>query len=487
MRSSTAELEPEAPRLWTPDAAQRRGVKFLLEHGHAGLLADPGVGKTSIALQTFRLLRHEGLADRMLVIAPKRPAWMVWPAEMHKWTQFNDLRVAMLHGPHREEALKDRKADVFVISNHHENLGWLFSFGRWRKLKDALLGIDESSKFKYMRTQRFGAIRPFLRHFRRRQIFTGSPAPNSLIDLHGQVYLLDLGKTFTAYVTYYRKLYFETTGYGGYAWKIKEDAEKEIYRRLAPYVLRLEDKGVGKPKLRVNPVQVVLPAKVRRVYEQLEAQLFALIDEKKITAFNAGALMTKCAQIASGGVYEEWAVDPKTGAPIKKGRRKWLALHDEKTEACVDLAEELQGQQLMIMYHWQHDLERLRRAFGKDLAVLGGGSITQDKALERAWNRREITRMAGHPASIGHGLNLQTGGAHHIFCYTLTHDFELYDQFIRRFWRRGNPASTVYVHHCVARDTVDETKVLSLASKDRAQQALFAALLAYRRGRGGRG
>lgn len=484
MRSSAAEpLVAEAPQVWTPDSDQRRGVKFLLEHGHAGLLADPGVGKTSIALQAFRLLRHEGLIDRMVVIAPLRPCYLVWPAEQRKWKQFNDLRIAMLHGPGREEALKDKKADVFVISNHHENLGWLFSFGRWRRLIDALLGIDESSKFKYMRTQRFSAIRPFLKHFRRRQIYTGSPASRNLLDLHGQMYLLDLGKTFTPHVSYYRNKWFAQTGFGGYNYVPREGAEEDIFERVAPYLLRLEDKGTGKPQLRINPVQIVLPAKARRAYDELEAQFFARIDDKEVTAFNAGALSTKCAQVASGGVFEDWEVDERTGLPKKHGKRRWLALHDEKTAAVTDLYEELQGQQLLIAYHWQHDLERLKRAFGKDLAVLGGGSIAQDRELERLWLAGRIPVMAGHPASVGHGLNLQTGGAHHLFWYTLTHDFELYDQFNRRIWRRGNPAKFVHIHHCVARDTVEEAKLLSLQAKDRGQRALFDALLAYRRRR----
>lgn len=486
MRSSKLPplVEP-ASQVWAPDKQQRQGVKFLLEHACAGLLADPGVGKTSIALQTLRILLSEGMADRMLVIAPLRPSYLVWPAETRKWKQFNDLRVVLLHGAKREEALKDRKAHVFVITNHHENLQWLFSAGRYRKLAGAYLGVDESSKFKYMRTQRFQALRPYLAKFPRRQLFTGSPSPNSLVDLHGQAYLLDLGKTFTPHVSYYRKRYFDDTGYGGYNVKPKDGAEEEIFRKLAPYMLRLEADPSTMPKRRDNPVYIELPPKARRAYDQLEEQLFALIDNKEVTAFNAGALQVKCAQVASGGVFEDPEIDERTGMPKRAGKRRWIALHEEKTEAVVDTYEELQGQQLLIAYHWQHDLERLRRAFGKDLAVLGGGSLRQDQELERLWNAGRIPVMAGHPASIGHGLNLQTGGAHHVFWYTLTYDYELYDQFLRRLWRRANPAGLVINHYCVARNTVDEAKVLALQAKATTQNAFFAALVAYRKSRRG--
>lgn len=482
MRSlQRAVAEALAPQPWVPDADQRRGVKFLLEHQHAGLLADPGVGKTSITLQAAKLLLHEGLIERVVVVAPKRPCYLVWPAEGQKWEQFNALRFANLHGADREDQLRS-KADVYVISNHHDNLQWLFSGGRWRRLAEgAMFVIDESSKFKYMRTQRFNAIRPFLKNFSRRVILTGSPAPNGLLDLHGQVYLLDMGKTFTPFTSYYQRAFFDVKGYGGFGAEPKPGAEKEIFKRLAPYVLRLEDKGTGRPKMLTNPVQVVLPPKARKAYDELEDQMFTLIDAKELTAFNAGALITKLGQIASGGIYEEREVDPLTGAPIRAGKRKWIKLHDEKTEALLDLIDELQGQPLLIAYHWGHDLERLKKALGKKLAVMGGGSIKQDQVLQDAWNRGELPQMAGHPASIGHGLNLQTGGAHHIFDYTLTYDYELYDQYGRRLARRGNPAKYVRRHQCVAKDTVDEDKVLALDRKARGQDALFAAMLAYRR------
>ena len=479
--SSKSSLLDPTPVLWTPDADQRRGVKFLLEHACAGIYADPGAGKTSMALQAFKILLHEGVEERMLVICPLRPAYMVWPAEVAAWQQFTGLRLCVLHGDDKEEKLR-AKADVFVTTP--ETLPWLFTDQRWRRLGATLLAVDECSKFKHMRTQRYQALRPFLPKFRRRWEFTGSPAPNGLLDLHGQVFLLDLGRTFTPYISHYRSKFFMPTGHEGYTWVIKDGAEKEIFQRLAPYVLRLESEGKGTPELVNNNVYVELPPKARRVYDQLEAELFALIDDKEVTAFNAGALSIKCRQVASGGVYEDMELDEKTGLPKREGKRRWIALHEAKTEATLELHDELQGKQLFIGYWWQHDLERLRKAFGKDLAVMGGGkTLKQDIELERAWNKRDVQVMAAHPASIGHGLNLQKGGAQHVLFYTGTYDYELYDQFIRRIRRRGNPKKKVYVHHLLARDTLDTAQLMSVNQKARTQRALYAALMAYRRSR----
>lgn len=481
MTASTLSL---APRVWQPDADQRRAVRFLLEHACAGILADPGSGKTSIGLQAFRLLQHEGLEERMLVVCPLRPAHMVWPAEVQKWQQFAHLRLAMLHGPDREDALR-AKADVYVITP--DLVPWLFDGERrYRRLGATLLLVDESTKFKNLRSRRAAALRPFLGKFRRRWLFTGSVASNHLLHLHGQVFLLDQGRTFTPYISHFQRRFFLPTGHEGYDWVPKENAEKEIFKQLAPYVLRLDDEGKGTPQLVVNNIYVELPPRARRAYDQLEAELFALIDGKEVTAFNAGALSTKCRQVASGGVYEDRAVDELTGLPRRDPKRRWIKLHDAKTEATLELLEELQGKQLLIGYWWQHDLERLRVAI-PHLAVMGGGrTLKQDIELERAWNAGEVQVMAAHWASIAHGLNLQRSGAQHVLGYTLTYDYELYDQLIRRIRRRGNPKAKVFVHHLLARDTLDSAALATLARRERTQRALYSAVLAYRRSRAGR-
>lgn len=479
MTASTLSL---APAVWKPDADQRRAVKFLLEHACAGILADPGFGKTSVGLQAFKLLQHEGLEERMLVVCPLRPAHMVWPEQVRVWQQFTGMKVTLLHGPHREDALREKNTDVFVTTP--DLVGWLFDKERrYRRLETTLLLVDESTKFKYMRSQRFAALRPFLPKFRRRWLFTGSIASNHLLHLHGQVYLLDLGRTFTPYVSHFQKKFFMPTGHEGYDWVPQAGAEKEIFQRLAPYVLRLDGEGKGTPALVTNNVYVELPPKARRVYDQLEAELFTQIDGKEISAFNAGALSVKCRQVTSGAVYQDREVDEKTGLPKRETKRRWLKVHEAKTEALLELLDELQGKQLFLGYWWQHDLERLKRAV-PGLRVMGGGqSLKQDIALEQAWNEGAFQVMAAHPQSIGHGLNLQKSGAQHVAFYTPTYDFELYDQFIRRIRRRGNPKAKVYVHHLLARDTLDLAVLASLGRKARTQHALYEAMLAYRRSR----
>ena len=207
------------------------------------------------------------------------------------------------------------------------------------------------------------------------------------------------------------------------------------------------------------------------------------MDNKEITAFNAGTLSIKCRQVTSGGVYEELELDERTGLPRRDVKRRWIKLHDAKTEATLELLEELQGKQLFIGYWWRHDLERLQRAI-KGLEVMGGGNtLKQDIALERAWNAGEVTYMAAHPASIGHGLNLQLSGAQHVLFYTPTYDYELYDQFIRRIRRRGNPKAKVFVHHLLARNTLDAGVLDTCGRRAATQRALYEAVLAYRRSR----
>lgn len=480
----TVSTERLGPEVWKPDADQRKAVRFLLEHACAGILADPGFGKTSVGLQAFKLLKHEGMEERMLVVCPVRPAHMVWPAETEHWLQFNEIKIALLHGPHREEVLRS-KADVYVITP--DLVPWLFDGQRrYRRLDAGIFLVDESTKFKNLRSQRAAVLRPFLNKFHRRWLFTGSIASNHLLHLHGQVFLLDLGKTFTPYISHFQARYFMPTGHEGYDWVPKENAEKEIFKALAPYVLRLDSEGKGTPKLAVNNVYIELPQKARRVYDQLETELFAQVDNKEITAFNAGALSTKCRQVTSGGVYEEREIDERTGLPKRASKRKWIKLHDAKTEATLELREELQGKQLLIAYWWQHDLERLRKAI-PGLEVMGGGqTLKQDIALERAWNAGEVRDLAAHPQSVGHGLNLQKSGAQHVLFYTPTYDYELYDQLIRRIRRRGNPKAKVTVHHLLARDTLDDAVLASVARKERTQRALYAAVMAYRRSRAGR-
>lgn len=487
---------------WSPHKGQMLGMKFLVEHSAAGLFADPGVGKTSITLGAFKVLRRKGLASKMLVVAPLKPAWLVWPAEVEKWTDFQDLKVVVLHGPDKEAKLKE-DADVYVVN--FDGLAWLLGaetstsaktgkkavakidLKRVRNLGCEVLCIDELSKLKHPGSLRFKALKQALPLFGWRWGLTGSPASNGLMDLFGQCYVLDLGKALGQFVTHYRMKYFLPTP-DGFGYRLRAGAEEEIYQALAPLVLRLSAEDyVDMPALVERVIKVELPPGVRALYDRLEDDLVAeLASGKKVTAVNAAVASGKCRQIANGGLYlQPDLLELLTKAQLKEKRRDWVKLHDEKTEALEDLVDELQGQPVFVAYDFNHDLERLQAKF--DAPHLGAGvSGKEAQVIEKAWNAGAIPLLLGHPQSVGHGLNLQGSGCRHVVWYGLTWNYELYDQFIRRVRRQGAKVDRVFVHHIVAKGTVDEQILWALRRKEKGQNALLDALQELRRTRRGR-
>src|SRR5712692_4630911 len=209
---------------WIPHDYQRKAIRFVIDKPCAGLFLDPGLGKTSIMLAAFKLMLAKGYARRMLVITPLRPMQSTWPDEVEKWEEFNKLRISVLHGPNKGLD----QAEVHVINP--EGLPWLFEqTARWKTWPWDVLCVDESTRFKHTNTQRFRMLKPYLERFHRRYILTGSPAPNGLIDLFGQVFILDLGNALGRFITHYRTNYFRPTGYGGYTWVPKQNSEEKIY------------------------------------------------------------------------------------------------------------------------------------------------------------------------------------------------------------------------------------------------------------------
>lgn len=476
----------ELPR-WAPHAYQKKAVKFLLEHGGAGLFLDPGLGKTSITLAAISVLKREGLFNGALVLAPLRPAQQVWPEELQGWADFADLTYCVLHGPKKEELLQQRH-DIYIIN--YEGLRWLVGSGALKTLlKKAwvdTLVVDELSKLKWMQTQRFKLIKPLLPKFQRRWGLTGSPAANSLMNLFGETYILDCGRAFGPYITYFKRQYFLSTGTTRVqthnrgmqeveiGWVPKPGAEEELYAKLRPTVLRMDaDDYLTLPKLLPHYHKIDLPPAARKVYDEMEEELVALLDGNLVTAANTATAMGKCRQIASGALYLH-KIDPITGAPAAGG---WREVHAAKLDFLEDLLDELQGQPLWCGYEFQHDIERIVKRLGKATPWIGGGvSSARAAELQRAWNANELPYLFANPQSVGHGLNLQKGNAAHVGFFTLPWDYELYDQFIRRLRRQGNAATTLHVHHIVARDTVEEYVLASLKGKRRGQQALFDAL-----------
>ncbi len=323
-------------------------------------------------------------------------------------------------------------------------------------------------------------IKEIHRTFGRRWGGTGSPASNGLEGLFGQAYAIAEEKPLGPYVTNYLTQYFDQS-YDRHSYTIKEGAEKEIYKKLKPFFLRLEAKDL--PPVVDNDILFDLPPEVREIYDQLHDDLITKIDSKVVTAANMGIASGKCRQVASGGLYYEPEIEGLF-KDVGKTKRQTLDLHDLKTDVVEDLVNELQGKPLLVAYDFNHDLERLQRRFGKDLPYIGKG-VSDKRAAQvlRWWNAGQLPILAGHPASMGHGLNIQ-GNSCHIAHYSTTWDLELYDQFIRRLRRRGTKATRIFNHRIIARGTVDEAVPVTLKNKNLTQTGLFEALKRMRRSRG---
>ena len=334
-----------------PHPYQLVACRFLVKRPEAALFLDVGLGKTSVTLLAYTALRKAKAASKMLIIAPLRVCSLVWPAEVAKWEQFQNLRVAVLHGNEKEDHLEE-DADIYVVN--HDGLAWLtgrISPAKTKTRLDALLErgvdtlvLDELSKFKHSNTQRFKTLRKYLPRFTRRWGLTGSPAANGLLDLFGQCYVLDLGKALGQYITHYRYTYFMSTGYGGYTWVPQPDADKRIYAKIADLALSMKatDHLEGLPTLVEQDVWVDLPEKARAFYDELEREMIAEMDGARVTVQSAAALSGKCRQAASGGVYvlrRTNVLGTEVSVDDFKSVRETVHVHDAKTEALVDMVE----------------------------------------------------------------------------------------------------------------------------------------------------
>ncbi len=474
-------------------AYQKKALKFLLDNQSVGLFMKPGLGKTLVTLLALKKLMAEGQIYKTLIIAPPWVCHNVWAQEIKKWTQTFDLRIEIITGTKKEQAL-EREADIYIINP--ESLKWLIkpSEGskngkkkyfftkeqqrRWLDLGFDTLVIDELSAFKAHNTLRFDLMKLILDTFTRRWGLTGSPASNGLLDLFGECYMLDSGQALGKYITHYRMNYFDSD-YSGYNWTVKPGKEKEIYEAIKPLVFQLQARDyLELPVVVNNVVNIELPPKVRKLYDEFEENLIAEIDSKLIVAGTAAIKSSRCRQIASGGIYMEPDLTI-TGFQIeqKKNKKKdWMPLHDAKGEALEALVNELNGEPLLVAYEFNHDLERLKERFGKDLPYIGGGvNVKEGQKIVADWNAGKLPLLAGQPQSMALGLNLQ-GCGQHICWYTLTWNYQNYDQLIQRLVRQGNKHSHVFVHHLIAENTVESLVIEALKNKEYCQESLFDGL-----------
>lgn len=443
---------------WTPKPYQLRALSLMMKQGSVGLLMDPGLGKTSTSLMAFKILKEKQLVRKALIIAPLRPMYKVWPDEVKKWAEFNDLTYTVLHGPHKAANLG---ADVDLYIINPEGLKWLFA--QPVKPEWDVLVVDESTRFKDSTTQRFKALKPFLPSFSRRWILTGTPVPNGLMDLFGQVYILDLGSSLGRFITHYRQKFFIPTGFGGYEWKLRDGANEEIIEAITPLCLQLSaEEYLQMPQLEYRSITCILPPKVRKIYDTLEEDFITTLESSgnSIVALNAAAAGTKLRQVANGAVYT-------TGKDYEE-------LHDEKLDALESLLEELNGHSVLILYEFDHDRIRIQQRYPAVRSLSGVSGKALDKLIDQ-FNSGDIPILLGHPASMGHGLNLQ-GSCHHVIWYGIPWNLEHYDQAIARVYRQGQRSGYVRVYHLVAQGTKDEEVMKVLTKKDRGQQDVLASI-----------
>lgn len=453
---------------WKPHAYQQRAVDHLTRQNAAALFLDPGLGKTSIVLQAYQTLKQSGQAQRMLVVAPRRVCQLVWRQEAKKWTQFRDLTFTFLHGPKKNKLLVDslrNGVDVFLINP--EGVAWLAAKYFGRSLPFDIVVFDELTKFKNSQAVRHKKLRPRLAGVRRRWGLTGSMAPNGYLDLFGQFLILDDGAALGRYLTHYRDTYFQPD-FSGFDYVLQPRGAERIQERIAPYVLCMQAEDyISLPPL-VDDIRLIdMSKESRAVYDTMRKKMLVELPEGAVTAANSAAVYNKLKQLANGAVY---VADDKQVAAV---------IHDDKLEALEELVDELNGDPLLVAYEFNHDLARLRERFSSDgVAFMADASETEAVEIMRKWNGGELRLLFAHPASAGHGLNLQGGGASHVCWFGPIWDFELYDQFIRRIRRQGNVASCVVNHILVVNHTIDELALQALREKDTTQSRLRDALKA---------
>lgn len=433
-------------------------MSFIQDTPACALWIDMGLGKTVSVLTALAELRDRFEVDRTLVIAPLRVATSTWPAEIARWEHTRHLTLKLIKGTpeQRLNILRQDQSDIHIINR--ELVPWLIG-----AIHDAANGwpydvivIDEASSFKASKTRRWKALRKALPFVHRMIQLTGTPASNGLLDVWAQIFLLDrgarLGNTFTGF----RNRYF-MSDYFGYTWTPKKDTDQRIYDRLQDICLSLTAEDYLELPARVdNTIAVALPSKARAQYQQLEKDFLAeLGDDEVVEVLHAAALTNKLLQFANGAVY----VDDE---------RNWTTVHDAKLNELSEILDGAAGQPVMVAYNYQSDAARIRRRFPQ--AEL----IGKDPETIKRWNRGEIPLLLAHPASAGHGLNLQHGG-NILVWFGLNWSLELYQQFNARLHRQGQ-TKPVIVHHLAVKDTIDETILAALSKKDTTQRALLNAL-----------
>lgn len=442
---------------YEPHEYQEYATNFILEHPIAAVLLEMGLGKSVITLTAiFDLTLDSFLVHKVLVIAPLRVARDTWPAEIEKWDHLKGLTysVAIGNEVQRKAALLKR-AQVYIINR--ENVDWLINKSALPFDFDMVV-IDELSSFKDNSSKRFKALRKVRPGVKRIVGLTGTPSSNGLMDLWAEIGILDMGQRLGRFITHYRNSFFTPDKRNQqmvFSYKPLPGAEEAIYRLISDITISMKNTDyLNLPELVMNEIPIWLSDKEQKAYDTMKRELVLSLEGQEIDALNAASLSNKLLQMANGAVYAD------DGSVVK--------IHNRKLDALENIIEAANGKPVLVAYWFRHDLERILNRFPAE-KLDSADSI-------RRWNNGEMPLAVIHPASAGHGLNLQAGGSTLVW-FGLTWSLELYQQTNARLWRQGQK-DTVVIHHIICKDTIDEDVMNALKRKDKTQTALIEAVKA---------
>lgn len=443
---------------FSPHNYQSYAIDYIETHPVAAVLLDMGLGKTVISLTAIADLLFDSFeAHRILVVAPLRVARDTWPAEISKWQHLKHLTYAVAVGTVKErKAALSAGADITIINR--ENLGWLIDSSGFEFNYDMVI-IDELSSFKNHKSKRFQSLMKVRPKVKRIIGLTGTPSSNGLMDLWAEFKLLDFGERLGRFITHYRNNYFIPDKRNGeiiYSYKPMPYAEDAIYRKISDITISMKSTDhLQMPELITSQYEVQLSENEEQRYEELKADFILELPEGEITAANAASLTGKLSQLANGAIYDD--------------EGNIVDFHDRKLDALEDIIESANGKPLLVAYWFKHDLQRIKKRF--DVREIKTSKDIID------WNNGDIPVAVIHPASAGHGLNLQAGGSTLIW-FGLTWSLELYQQTNARLWRQGQASGTVVIEHIITKGTIDERILKALSLKEVSQNALIDAVKA---------
>ena len=449
--------------IYEPHDYQKYVIEYIQSHSVSAVFLDMGLGKTSITLTALNNLLFDYFSvHKILVIVPLRVAKTTWSAEINKWDHLKDLKYSIVVGTpaERKNALQ-RQADIYIINR--ENIPWLTEY-MGAAFDFDMVVIDELSSFKNYQAKRFKALMKVRPSVKRIVGLTGTPSSNGLMDLFAEFKLLDMGERLGRFIGQYRNTYFMPDKRNGqviFSYKPLPGAEDTIYRKISDITISMKAaEHLKMPKLVTTDYEVTLSEKEQRKYKELKDNMVLQLSDDEITAANAASLSNKLCQMANGAIYDD--------------DKAVIHVHDRKLDALEDIIESMNGKPVLVAYWFKHDYDRIADKL-KTLSI-PFEKLDTTGSIEK-WNNGKIPVVLIHPASAGHGLNLQDGGSALVW-FGLTWSLELYQQTNARLYRQGQNSDTVVIMHIAAKDTIDERILKALKKKDSTQSALIDAVKA---------